>query len=365
MARVVRLGSRPMDEAQRTESPVTALRRLVNGYQAAQAIHVAASLGIADLLADGAKTSDELAAATETHAEALYRLLRALAAIGVFHEDEDKRFSLTPLGEGLRTDVPESIAGWAAFLGRPLYWHAWGALGESVRTGENAFRLLHGTDVWEYRSRHPEESAIFDRTMMALTGSANRSLREAYDFGRFETLVDVGGGNGTLLAAILAANPDLRGVLFDQPHVVSQAEEVLQRAGVADRCEIVGGSFFDAVPAGGDAYLLKWIVHDWEDEQAREILLNCRRALGEQGALLLVERVLGPPNEGAEGKLSDLNMLVAPGGRERTVEEYDVLLASAGFRRRGVTPTRSGLNVIEAAPVTDTTTDWRAARSGD
>ena len=262
------------------DSPAAALRRLVNGYQAAQAIHVAASLGIADLLADGAKTSDELAAATETHAGALYRLLRALAGLGVFHEGDDRRFSLTPLGDGLRTDAPESLAGWAAFMGRPYYWQAWGALGESVRTGENAFRLLHGTDVWEYRSRHPEESEIFDRAMMALTGGANRALLEAYEFGRFEKLVDVGGGNGTLLAAILAANPGLRGVLFDQPHVVSHAEEVLQRVGVADRCEIVGGSFFDAVPAGGDAYLLKWIVHDWEDDPAREILLNCRRTMG-------------------------------------------------------------------------------------
>jgi hypothetical protein len=341
-----------MDETERTDPPAAALRRLVNGYQAAQAIHVAAALGIADLLADGAKTSDELAEATESHADALYRLLRALAAIGVLHEEADRRFSLTALGECLRTDAPESLAVWAAFIGRPYYWQAWGALGDSVRTGENAFRRVHGTDVWEYRSHRPEESAIFDRVMMALTGSANRSLLEAYDFGRFESVVDVGGGNGTLLAAVLSRHPNLRGVLFDQPHVVARAGEVLEQAGVADRCEIVAGSFFDAVPTGGDAYLLKWIVHDWEDEQAREILLNCRRALGDEGTLLVVERVLGPPNEAPEGKFSDLNMLVAPGGRERTLDEYDALLHGAEFRLGGATPTRSGLSVIEAVPAT-------------
>ena len=216
-----------------------------------------------------------------------------------------------------------------------------------MRTGENAFRLLHGIDVWEYRSTRPDESAIFDRAMTALTRAANASLLGAYDFGRFGTIVDVGGGSGTLLAAILVAYPRLRGVLFDQPHVVAAAGEVLERAGVADRCDVVGGSFFDAVPQGSDAYLLKSIVHDWEDEQARQILLNCRRALGENGTLLVVERVLAPPNEGPEGKFSDLTMLVAPGGRERTLEEYDALLASAGLSLRGATSTGSGLSVIE------------------
>jgi O-methyltransferase domain/Dimerisation domain len=335
------------EEAQR---PVEKLRRLANGYQVSQAIHVAATLGIADLLAGGARSSDELAADTESHPEALYRVLRALAAVGVFREEEGRRFALTELGDGLRSDAADGIAGWARFMGRPSIWQAWGSLGHTVRTGENAFVHVHGTDVWSYRAERPEESAIFDRAMTALTRSSNRALVEAFDFGRFRTIVDVGGGNGTLLALLLAEHPELEGVLFDQPHVVSGAAAVLDAAGVADRCRVVAGSFFDGLPAGGDAYLVKSIVHDWDDEESIAILRRCREVVPEDGALLVIERVLGPPNADLATKLSDLNMLVMPGGRERTEEEFESLLAESGFRLVGVTPTSSGFNVVEGAP---------------
>jgi hypothetical protein len=336
--------------ADQDQRPVAELRRLVNGYQVSQALHVAATLGLADLLAAGPRSSDELAAATDSDPDALYRLLRALAAVGVFHEADERRFALTELGEGLRSDAPEGIAGWARFMGRPDIWAAWSSLLHSVRTGENAFRHVHGTDVWSYRADRPEESAIFDGAMMALTRSSNRALVEACDFGRFGTIVDVGGGNGALLALLLGRYPDVQGVLFDQPHVVSGADDVLGAAGVADRCRVVGGSFFEDVPAGGDAYVLKAIIHDWEDEESLAILRACRAAMDGDAALLVIERVVGPPNADLAAKLGDLNMLVGPGGRERTVEELESLLAAGGFRLVGVTPTAAGLSVVESVP---------------
>ncbi len=345
---------RPVGKSCALASPdtrlVDELRRLINGYQVSQAIHVAAALGIADLLAAGPRASDDLARETGADPGSLYRLLRALAAVGVLREDEERRFAPTELGELLRTDVPGSLAGWAAFVGRSAFWNAWSALDHSVHTGENAFRHVHGTDVWSWRAERPEETAAFDRAMASLTGS-NASVLEEYDFGRFGTIVDVGGGNGALLATLLAALPAAKGILFDQPHVVAAAGAVLEAAGVADRCSVVGGSFFDTVPEGGDAYVLKSIVHDWEDAEAIAILRSCRRACSDGAALLLIERDLGPPNEVPAAKLSDLNMLVNPGGRERTVEEYATLFDEAGFRLVGATPTASGLNVIEAASV--------------
>jgi hypothetical protein len=326
--------------------PSAQLRRLIAGYQVSQAIHVAATLGIADLLADGPRASHDLAGATETDADSLYRLLRALASIGVLHEGAGRHFTLTPVGEPLRSDAPDSLAGWAAFVGRPYYWSAWSSLLHSVRTGENAFRTVHGTDVWKYRSEHPDESTIFDGAMMSLTRGSNRSVLDAYDFGRFGTVVDVAGGTGALLAAVLAEYPEMQGILFDQPHVVAAAGDVLGEFG--DRCRVVGGSFFEAVPDGGDAYVLKAIIHDWEDAEAAAILRVCRDAMTAGRTLLVVERDVGLPNEAPEAKFSDLNMLVAPGGRERTLDEYGSLFSATGFRLTVATPTASGLTVIEA-----------------
>lgn len=313
------------------------LQALINGFRVSQAIHVAAALGIADLLADGARSSSELAEATQTDEDALYRVLRALAAVGVLHEKDGRRFTTTETGDALRGDG----AGWAAFVGRPYIWNAWAHLLDTVRTGENAFRLLHGSSVWEYRAEHPEESGIFDRAMRTITQGVNRALLDAYDFGRFGVVVDVGGGDGTLLAALLDAYPQLEGVLFDQPHVIASAA-------VPARCRVVAGSFFESVPEGADAYVLKSIVHDWEDADAVRILRTVRAGVPPHGVVLLVERDLGAPNEAPAAKLLDLTMLVAAGGRERTIEEYERLLTAAGFRLAGVTPTAAGVDVIEA-----------------
>ena len=221
----------------------------------------------------------------------------------------------------------------------------WTALEHTIRTGENAFQHVYGTDVWSYRSERPEESAIFDAAMQSLTSGLNDALVRGYDFGRFSTVVDVGGGNGTLLAGLLSHYPSLNGVLFDQDHVVARAGPVLEP--VADRCRVVAGSFFEAVPDGGDAYVMKSIIHDWEDEESIAILRVVRRA---GGVLLLVERQLGRPNEDAGTKFSDLNMLVGPGGMERTADEYAALFEAADYRFVAETPFGNGWAVFEGAP---------------
>jgi hypothetical protein len=333
------------------EPPTVALRRLVNGYQVTQAIHVAATLGIADLLRNGPLSSDELAAATSSHAGSLRRVLRALASVGVLHEGGDGRFALTEMGACLCSDAPDPVGGWAAFAGRPSHFAAWGNLLHGVRTGENPFRAVHGADVWEYRAAHAEEGAIFDRAMTDLTRRANRHLLEAYDFSALGSVVDVGGGHGALVAALLAAYSQLHAVLFDLPHVVADAPALLASAGIAARCEIVAGSFFDdPVPAGADAYLLKAVLHDWQDDDALRILRACRAAAGTDALLLVVDRDLGAPNESPEAKFSDLNMLVGTGGRERTRDEFAALLAEGGFALRRAIPTAIGLSVFEARP---------------
>jgi hypothetical protein len=337
-----------MDDDQR--SPSATLRHLVNGYQVSQALHVAATLGIADRLADGPRTSDDLAAAVDAHAPTLYRLLRALAAVGVLDEEDGRRFALTPVGECLRSDAEESVGGWAAMIGRPYVWQAWGELMHSVRTGGSAFEHIHGVDAWTYRTRHPEEGEIFDRAMAGLARRAHRTTLAALDFSRFGTVVDVGGGNGALLVALLRAHPHMRGVLLDLPYAIAVAEGAIEAAGLGDRCRTVAGSFFDGVPEGGDAYVLRAILHDWDDDAATSILRSVRRAAATEATLVVIERDLGPPNQNAETRLSDLNMLVIPGGRERTIDEYGALLAAAGFTLVESRPAGFGLHVILGAP---------------
>jgi hypothetical protein len=255
-----------------TTNAFSDLARLINGYQISQAIHVAARLGIADHLRLGPLGSNELARLCGAHPRTLYRLLRALASAGVFHETENETFSLTPMGECLRSDSPTPLDGWAAYVGRPYAWQAWSHLEHSVRTGENAFRHLNGQSVWEYRSTRSDENAIFNRAMTANSRGAIEAIIAAYDFSRFRHVADIGGGQGQLLAGILAANKGLRGTLFDQPHVVGRAAEFLSQDGVADRCEIVGGSFFETIPEGADAYVMRAIIHDWDDKEAISIL---------------------------------------------------------------------------------------------
>jgi hypothetical protein len=331
-------------------SPSENLLRLVNGYQVSQAIHVAATLGIADHILDTARSSDELAALTGSHPQALYRLLRALASAGVLHEGDDRTFSLTAMGECLRSDSATPVVGWAAYVGRPYTWHAWGHLLYSVRTGENAFQDLHGQSVWEYRATRPEETAIFDRAMTTNSRGAIQTAIAAYDFGQFQHVADIGGGQGQFIAGILAAHPTLHATLFDQPHVVARARDVLSRHRVNDRCKVVAGSFFDSVPDGADAYLMRAVIHDWDDASALAILTTCRRAMKADAKLLLVERLVEAPNDGLITKFSDLNMLVSPGGQERTYDEYTALCRKAGFATRRAVPAGPQFQIIEADP---------------
>ncbi|MDP9106486.1 MAG: acetylserotonin O-methyltransferase [Candidatus Eremiobacteraeota bacterium] len=326
------------------------LMRLVNGFQVSAAISAAATLGIADLLVAGPRSSDDLAAATGTHPRSLYRLLRALAAVGVFHEDDERRFALTPMSECLRSDAPVPAGPWAEFIGRPYFWNTWNDLLYSVRTGENAFLHRNGIDVWEYRKRNPEDSRAFNHAMEGLSRSIVADVVRTYDFTRFAIIVDVAGGTGAMLAGILRAHESARGIVFDLPHVVEGAPKVLAAAGVADRCEIVGGDFFTSVPRG-DALILKAILHDWDDKEATAILRCCRDAIAPDGKLLVLERVVAPPNQGPEAKFGDLMMHVLPGGLERTVDEFVALFATAGFRLTNSIPTGTRMNVIEAEPV--------------
>ena len=268
-----------------TSEARAALLRLMNGFQISQAIHVAAKLGIAGLLKDGPRYSDDLARETATDSVALYRLLRALAAVGVFEEQDDKKFALTPLSQHLLVAAPESIAGWATLIGQEYFWQTWGHLEQGIKTGENVFPQLHGTSVWEYRSTKPELNDTFNRAMTSNSSGVAREVVASYDFSPFRLIVDVGGNRGLLLAAILRANPNARGINFDQPHVVSAAD--LKAAGVADRCELVSGDFFDSVPRGGDAYVMKSIIHDWSDQDSIAILRTVRKAMRPDARLLL------------------------------------------------------------------------------
>ncbi len=326
------------------------LHRLLNGFQISQAIHVAAVLGVADHMTSGPRPSDEIAAAVGAHPRTLYRLLRALAAIGVFREHEQRRFSLTPMGECLRSDADHPVRPFAVFIGQAYQWQTWGHLLHSVKTGENAFRTLHGMGSWAYRAQHPEQNAIFNAAMTGNSRRIDRAIVTAYDFSRCQRIADIGGGQGSLLAAILTANPAARGVLFDLPHVVATATPVLAAAGVENRCEVIGGSMFDLVPEGCDVYLLKYIIHDWDDANCARILQTCRRAMRAGARLLVIDRLLGPPNEDAAVKFSDLNMLVGPGGQERTREEFTALFQAGGFRLADVVSTSAPVRLIIGEP---------------
>jgi hypothetical protein len=330
--------------------PSIELMRLINGYQVSQALHVAAMLGVADQLKDGSKSYEIVAQACGAHPTSLYRLLRALAAVGVFREGDNKEFSLTPLGLCLTSDAPRSTRNYARWIGTPGQWGSWGNLLQSIKSGESAVGFTYGTDAWTYRRDHPEEQAIFDSAMTGNSRSEAHAVLDAYDFSRFGCVVDVGGGQGVLLKTILLACPATRGILFDQPQVTASADQTL--AELAERCQIVAGSFFDTVPQNGDVYIMKVILHDWEDARSTEILRTCRRAMSPTATLILIERVVGLPNEMPESKFSDLNMMVQYGAMERTRQEFDELLKSGGFEITEVRPTRSPLSIIVAKAIT-------------
>lgn len=326
------------------------LHRLVTGYQATQAVSVAATLGLSDLLAAGPRSVAELADATGTDERALARLMHVLTVLGLYVRAEDGRFTATELGVALQTDAPQSVAGWVRFVGRPFHWQAYGALEQSIRSGETAFPSVHGESMWEYMSKHPTDRQLFDAAMTSMSQAVADEVAEAYDFGRFATVVDVGGGRGQMLSAILVRHPTVNGVLFDQPQVVADAPATLSAAGVSDRCRVVGGSFFDSVPDGADAYLLKSVIHDWADAEAVEILHVCRQAMPPHARLLLLEQLLDESPDPVRTALSDLTMLVMAGGRERTSAEYRSLLAAGGLELTRTVPTPSATFVIEAVP---------------
>jgi hypothetical protein len=345
-----RQGTSEKGESDTNEAkPWQQLTLLITGYWISQAIYVAAKLLVADRLKDGPQTAEELAAAAGVASGPLYRVLRALAGVGVFAQQADGRFRLNPLAEPLREGGPESLRGLAVMVGEEQF-RCWGDLFETVRTGEVAFDRLFGRPVFAYLAEHPEEAEIFDAAMTGFSGRAMRAVLDAYDLSGVATLADVGGGLGTNLAAALGRYPAMQGVLFDQPHVVERARPVLEAAGVWDRCKVEGGDFFEAAPDGVEAYLLGHILHDWDDAKAGLILDNLRRAMPAGAKLLLVEHVL-PEGDGASfGKLLDLHMMVVCGGRERTESEYRRLFADHGFRLTRVVPTAGDVSVVEGRP---------------
>ncbi len=339
------------------DEPREQLLALVRGYRISQAIYVATRLGIPDLLADGPRDIAELARAAGSHPPSLHRVLTFLAGVGVLDKVGPDRFALTPVAAALRTGVPGSMRPAILLLLDESHWRPWGHLLHTVRTGETAFHHAHGAGLYDYLAGHPEVASLFNAAMSGNSPAHARLVAAAYDFSRMSLVVDVGGGRGRLLAAILERNPRLRGVLFERPHVLEDARPILEEAGVGDRCELVGGSFFDAVPAGGDAYILRGIIPGFADDQAVAILASCRRAMTAGARVLLVERyVPTDPHEALPVLLSDLEMLVNVGGRERTTDEYASLLARGGFRLAqaislGPLPEAMGHHLIEGIPV--------------
>ncbi len=321
--------------------------RLITGFWISRAVYIAAQLGVADLLTDGPQDIEHIARATMSHGPSLYRVLRTLASVGIFTEDGQSRFSLTPLGATLQTGVPGSLRAWVNVQLGDEHYRAWGHALHSVRTGESAFEHVFGMGVWRYRAQNVEHARLFDEAMANLTPMYN--IVSSYSFSKFDKIVDVGGGDGGLLVAILEANPTLQGVLFDLPHVAAKATRRIAEAGLAGRCQVVAGDASSSVPDGGDAYILSRVIHDWDDARSIAILKNCHRAMAATGTLLLIEGVVRPGNESDFTKLFDLNMLVLAGGRERTVAEYQALLEAAGFAMARIIPTRSvmGVSVIE------------------
>jgi ubiquinone/menaquinone biosynthesis C-methylase UbiE len=332
----------PADGAAPREAPAHLLvSRLMDGYLATQLLYVAAKLGVADALVREPLAVDALAHRVGAQSNILRRVLRGLAAEGVLDEHDDGRFSLTPLGNCLRSDVSSSLRG--AIIARgDLYYGAAAGLLEAVQQGGVPFEHVHSVGFFEYLAQHSERGAEFQGSMVDRSRHEAAEVVAAYDFGSFERLVDVGGGHGVLLTEILTAVPRLRAVLLDRLQVVERARERLEAAGLAERCEFIAGDFLTTVPPGGDAYVLSRVIHDWDDEVAIRILTNCARAIGQGGTLLLVEAVLPErARDRPETIRMDLHMLALLHGRERTEVEYDRLLVAAGFQLRRVVPTKS------------------------
>lgn len=333
--------------------PFLELYQLTTGAWLTQAISTAALLGVADAIAAGASTTTEIAQQVGAHPPTLYRLLRALSDHGIFVEGPGDRFALTPMGESLRSDGAHSLRRWAIWTGARFYRDAWSDLEQAVRTGEPSFARVHGADLFGYLQTHPQDAATFDGAMQDIAGNFLAGILAVYDFSGYSTIVDVGGGTGALLSAILRAAPATRGVLLDTAPVLTAAEPVLRAAGIADRCQIVPGNFFEEVPPGADLYMLSNIVHDWDDDGALRILQTCRAAMRPHSRLLVIELVLPDDARPSMGKLLDLEMLsVTPNGRQRTESQYTQLLTRARLEVTQCVPALPGApaSYVEAAP---------------
>ena len=332
-----------------TTNPAEQVLQVATGYMASSSLYVALSLNIPDLLADGPKSTSDLARATGATEGALYRILRLLASLGIFEAVGADQFRLTPASELLRKDVPGSLRGLAFFLPDPMHFRIYANLSHSVMTGEPAADKTVGMPLFEYFAKHPEYSEIFNDAMTSFSAPVAGVAVEAYDFSRYGSIVDVAGGHGEVLMTILRACPKVKGVLAEVGHVVEGARPRIAKAGLADRCEAVECDFFKAVPEGGDAYVMKHIIHDWDDERASIILKNIAKAMGDKrGAVILLESVVPSGPEPDLGKFIDIEMLAFPGGRERTAEEFRALFDRSGFELTNIVPMKSPLSVIEA-----------------
>lgn len=328
------------------DTPSGQLQRLIMGYRLTYAIGVIAQLGIADLLAYGPMSTEDMASATGSNADALYRVLRLLASEGLFQEVAHEQFALTDLARPLIDNGPGSMRP-RAIIEATEWAAAWADLKHCVSTGQPSFERVFGAPPFDHYARNPHASALFDAAMTSMTAQVTDALVDAYDFGTARVVVDVGGGRGTLLAAILGANQAVRGVLFDRAWVLAGAPPVLTSAGVHERCSIVAGDFFVNVPSGADCYLMKFILDDWSDADAHRILANCRIAMAPGGRVLIIEMPIPDGNAPCYGKWTDVNMLVMLGGRERSLADYRTLLARAGLRLNRVIQTNSVFSVLE------------------
>ncbi len=333
-----------------TPSPQEAIMHMLMGMWSAQAVATAARLGIADALAKS-QPQASTALARAVGAAALARFLRTLVSLGVLSQPQPDTYKLTAIGEALRSGIPGSMRDLLIAETDAPHWQAWGKLDESVRSGLPMVPQLFDMSIFEYYAAHPEELASFSRAMGNFSAIAAQGTVQSYDFSAARHVVDVGGANGDLLLAILQANPNVRGTVFDQPHVAEAARQAITDQGYDERCEARGGDFFQEVPPGGDLYLLKFILHDWQDQDALRILQNCRQAMTADGKLLVIEMVIPDDNRRSPAQLIDLNMLVMTGGQERTGSEYGALLSQAGFRLHRLIPTGSPYHLVEAVVV--------------
>jgi O-methyltransferase domain/Dimerisation domain len=330
-------------------SPQDHIMQLATGYIASSSIQIAATLGIADLLKDGPRSTAQLAAATGTNEDRLYRVLRALASVGVFTETESRTFALTPAAEVLRSDVPGSIRAMAIWMASPLHFRVYAEMMHSIKTGETTAEHVIGKPMFEYLTDDPE-GEIFNNAMTCFSKITVPAVLEAYDFSGIGTLVDVAGGHGAFLRAILSKYPEMRGIVLEMEHVAQGAKQLPENQALAHRCQFLASDLFAEFPCQADAIIMKHIIHDWDDDKAQLILRNCRKALaGKPNAkVLVVDPVIAPGNAPEFGKFLDIEMMTFPGGRERTEEEFRRLLASAGLRLTRVVPTKSPVSVIEA-----------------